>query len=247
MIIERFLSMLNDDKSIHPDAGYAAAQSYDVGLRQHMMRVYNTMSMGLGITGLVAYFVANTGLWSFFANPMMSIVMLVGMFGFVLYGFRPSRLQNSSVSALRLTFYSFSAFLGAFFSVYFVAYSGASLARVFFITAGMFLAMSLYGYTTKRDLTGMRSFLIMGVWGLLIAMIVNFFLQSSMLQFVYSVIGVLIYTGLTAYDTQNMKRVYLSMGGNDAMTQKIAVYGALSLYMNFIMLFQFLMNLMNNR
>lgn len=239
--------MFNDKNSVDMGAGYASAKTYDEGLRQHMMRIYNTMSVGLGITGLTAYLVANTGLWTFFANPMMSIVMFIGMLGFVMYGFRPSRLQNSSVGALRTTFFGFSAFLGAFFSVYFVAYSGASLARVFFITAGMFLATSLYGYTTKKDLSGLGSFLIMGAWGLLIAMIVNWFLQSSLLQFVYSVIGVLIYTGLTAYDTQNMKRIYLSSGQDEAMTQKIAVYGALSLYMNFIMLFQFLMNLMSNR
>ncbi len=239
--------MFENDKSINPEAGYAAAKTYDEGLRRHMIRVYNTMSMGLGITGIVAYLVANTGLWTFFANPIMSVVAFFGMLGFVMYGFRPSRLQNSTAGALQATFYGFSAFLGAFFSIYFVAYSGASLARVFFITAGMFLATSLYGYTTKRDLSGLGSFLIMGVWGLLIAMIVNWFLQSTMLQFVYSVIGVLIYTGLTAYDTQNMKRTYLAMGGDEAMTQKIAVYGALSLYMNFIMLFQFLMNLLSNR
>lgn len=239
--------MFNDDKPIEMGAGYAQEKTHDAGLRQHMIRIYNTMSMGLGITGLVAYTVANTGLWQFFANPMMSIVMFIGMLGFVMYGFRPSRLQDSSVSSLRLTFYTFSAFLGAFFSVYFIMYSGASLARVFFVTSGMFLATSLYGYSTKRDLSGMRSFLMMGVIGLLIAMVVNIFLQSTLLQFVYSAIGVLIYTGLTAYDTQNMKRVYLQSGQDDTMAQKIAVYGALSLYMNFIMLFQFLMNLMSSR
>lgn len=223
------------------------SKGFSDGLRKHMISVYNTMGIGLLLTAVTAYLVANTGLVAVFANLMVSILMLVGMLAFMFIGFNQSALEKRSLATLRLTFYSFSVFLGASFSSYMVVYTGASLARVFAITSAMFLGMSLYGYTTKRDLSGMRSLLIMGSIGLMIAIVVNIFLQSSMLQFVYSAIGVVIYLGMTAYDNQNIKRMYMQTQHDQVLSSKLAVFGALSLYMNFIMLFQFLMNLLSQR
>jgi len=224
----------------------SAQTGFSEGLRKHMISIYNTMGVGLLLTALTAYLVANTGMVALFANPATPWIMLAGMLAFMFIGFGPKAF-NRSASALRLTFYGFSVFLGAFFSVYMLAYTGESLARVFFVTATMFLGTSLYGYTTKRDLSGMRGFLMMGAIGLMIAMVVNIFLQSTMLQFVYSAIGVVLYLGMTAYDNQNIKRMYLAHANDTTTAQKLAIFGALSLYMNFIMLFQFLMNIMNQR
>jgi hypothetical protein len=137
--------------------------------------------------------------------------------------------------------------MGISLSNLFLLYTGASIARVFFITAGLFGGMSLYGYTTKRDLTGMGSFLIMGVWGLLIASLVNIFMQSSMMQFAISVLSVLIFTGLTAYDTQKIKGMYYALAGTGEMAAKMAIMGALNLYMDFINIFIHLMRLMGER
>ena len=143
-------------------------------------------------------------------------------------------------------FFAFSAVFGASLSVVFLAYAGADIARAFFITAATFAATSVYGYVTKTDLSKMRSFLIMGVIGIFIAAIVNIFLQSTMLDFIISAVGVLVYTGLVAYDTQNIKETYAASNGDD-MNNKMAVMGALGLYINFIMLFQFILSLIGNR
>jgi FtsH-binding integral membrane protein len=225
----------------------AGASVIDAGLRAHFQRVYNTMALGLGVTGIVAYAVANVPALMnlIFGTPLMWVAMFAPL-AFVWFGFSPKAIQRKSTTQLNAMFYLFSAVFGICLATIFVAYAKADIARVFFITAAMFAGTSIFGYTTKRDLSGMGGLLIMGVIGLLIAIIVNLFLQSSMMHFVISVLGVVIYTGLTAWDTQNIKESYHPAAGAEA-NGKMAVMGALSLYINFIMLFQFLLNLLGNR
>jgi len=219
--------------------------AYDEGLRQHMLRVYNFMTLGLALTGVVAFLVASTpALYvPIFTTPLKWVVMLAPLaFIFVLSW----RFDRMSSSALQMTFWAFCAVMGVSMASIFLVFTGASIARVFFITAGMFAATSLWGYTTKTDLTKMGSFLLMGLIGIVIASIVNIFVGSSALQFAISVIGVVVFTGLTAYDTQNIKESYAEHYGREA-NSKMAVMGALSLYLNFINLFQMLLHLMGAR
>ncbi len=179
----------------------------DEGLRSYMLRVYNYMASGLALTGVVAYIVANTPFLfnAIFGTPLMWVVMLAPL-GMVL--FLGAKIRTMSVGAAQTSFWVFAVLMGMSLATIFVVYTGTSIARVFFITASVFGAMSLYGYTTKRDLTGWRSFLFMGLIGIIIASIVNIFLASSALMFAISVIGVLVFVGLTAYDTQNIKNMY---------------------------------------
>lgn len=222
--------------------------AYDAGLRSFFQRVYNTMAIGLVLTGLIAYVVANTPalLQLFYGNSIIHFAIIFAPLAFVFFGFTPKRIRTLSTSQLAGMFYLFSAVFGLSLAYIFVMYTNESIARVFFITAGMFAGTSIFGYTTKRDLSSLGSLLIMGVWGILLAIIVNMFLQSAMLQFVVSVLGVIVYTGLVAWDTQNLKETYSTTAGNEA-NGKMAVMGALSLYINFIMLFQFLMRFMGSR
>jgi len=223
------------------------AAAIDAGLRAHFQRVYNTMALGLGVTGLVAYAVANVpALFNLiFGTPLMFVAMFAPL-AFIWFGFSPKAMQRKSAAQLNGMFYLFSAVFGICLATIFVAYAKADIARVFFITAAMFAGTSIFGYTTKRDLSGLGGLMIMGVIGLLIAIVVNLFLQSSMMHFVISVLGVVIYTALTAWDTQNIKESYHPSAGDES-NNKMAVMGALSLYINFIMLFQFLMSLLGNR
>ncbi|GIK99381.1 MAG: membrane protein [Alphaproteobacteria bacterium] len=236
--------------AIGPDRTYQArvqttAAEIDVGLREYMLRVYNYMVGGLAVTGLVAYFVSSSPalLQAIYGTPLQWVVMLAPL-GFVL--FFSVRIHKMSVGAAQAVFWAFAAVMGLSLAYIFVAYTGTSIARVFFITAGTFAAMSLYGYTTKRDLSGFGSFLIMGLIGIIIASLVNLFLQSSALQFAISVIGVLVFTGLTAYDTQRIKEMYVAADGAAVMTKK-AIMGALNLYLDFINLFIMLLHLFGNR
>src|SRR5918995_7493571 len=196
---------------------------------------------GLAITGLVAYLVAATpALYEpIFGTPLKWVVMLAPL-GFVF--FLGAKIRTMSVGAAQLTFWLFAAGMGLSLASIFLVFPGESFPRVFFITAGTFGAMSLYGYTTKRDLTGWGSFLFMGLIGIIIAMVVNIFLASSALEFAISVIGVLIFTGLTAYDTQRIKEMYYELDASDVMGRK-AIMGALSLYLDFINLFVMLLHL----
>ena len=218
------------------------ATTIDVGLRTHMQKVFNYMSLGLGLTGLVAYLTAHSPLMGLlFGNPIVGIIVALAPIGFII--FLNFRLSQMSGQQALLTFFTFSAVMGLSMAAIFVVYAGVDIARAFFITAGTFAATSLYGYTTKSDLTRMGGFLIMGLIGLLLASVVNIFMHSTMLQFVISAIGVLVFTGLTAYDTQKIKYLYSqSWGGED--NQKLAVLGALSLYLDFINLFRFILQLM---
>jgi len=222
----------------------AKTSEYDEGLRAYMLKVYNHMSVGIAITGVMAYLVANTPalLQMLFSGPQAYIVMFAPL---VFVWVFSAKVHKMSESAARTCFYAFAALMGLSLSTILLAYTGESVAKTFFITASMFGAMSIYGYTTKKDLTGMGSFLFMGVIGLVIAMVVNIFLASSALQFAISAAGVLIFTGLTAYDSQKIKNNYFMVGANQL--GKAAIMGALTLYLDFINLFIFLLRLIGDR
>jgi hypothetical protein len=218
-----------------------AVDRVDEGLRGYMLSVYNYMGLGLAITGLVAFLVASTpALYGpIFGTPLKWVVMLAPL-GFVF--FLGAKIRTMSVGAAQLTFWLFAATMGLSLASIFLVFTGESIARVFFITAGTFGAMSLYGYTTKRDLSAWGSFLFMGLIGIIIAMLVNLFIASSALHFAISVIGVLVFTGLTAYDTQRIKEMYYELDGADVVA-RTAIMGALSLYLNFINMFVMLLHL----
>jgi hypothetical protein len=247
------------------DRNYAAARSglgadravaIDEGLRAYMIRVYNYMAMGVAVTGVAAWLTFQAAvteqagrlvLTSFgqmiFSGPAV-IVLFLGTLGLVfLISWRIDRLQPSTAFAL---FMVYAALLGLMLSSVFLTYTGASITRVFFISAAAFGALSLYGYTTQRDLSPVGSFLIMGLIGLLIAMVVNIFLKSSGLDFVISAAGVLIFAGLTAWDTQKIKEMYDPMEDGTVVARK-SVMGALTLYLDFINLFLFLLRFFGER
>jgi FtsH-binding integral membrane protein len=234
----------NRDSWPRPAYGDAAGVEIDLGLRQYMLRVYNFMAAGLGLTGLVAYTAIATGFYQQIAGtPLIWVVMLAPLGAVLFLSFRVERM---SAGAARATFWSFATLMGLSLAGIFLLYTGASVARVFFISAATFAAMSLYGYTTRRDLSQFGSFLFMGVIGIVLASLVNVFIGSSALQFAISVIGVLVFTGLTAYDTQRIKEVYLASDPGDVLTKK-ALMGALALYLDFINLFVMLLQLTGQR
>jgi FtsH-binding integral membrane protein len=219
--------------------------SIDAGLRQHMLRVYNYMASGLLLTGIVAYAVANTPAVfnAIFGTPLAWVVMLAPL-GFIFFlSFRIDRIQASTAQVL---FWAFAGVMGLSLATIFVAFTGASVARVFFITAGTFAAMSLYGYTTRKSLASWGSFLFMGLIGIVIAGLVNIFIQSTQLQLIISVVGVLVFVGLTAYDTQRIKEEYSEYHDRET-AGKLAIWGALRLYLDFINLFMMLLQLLGNR
>jgi FtsH-binding integral membrane protein len=218
-----------------------AVERIDEGLRSYMLSVYNYMGLGLAITGVVAFLVAATpALYvPIFSTPLKWVVMLAPL-GFVF--FLSAKIRTMSVGTAQLTFWLFAAVMGLSLASIFLVFTGASIARVFFITAGTFGAMSLYGYTTKRDLSAWGSFLFMGLIGIIIASLVNLFIASSALQFAVSVIGVLVFTGLTAFDTQRIKEMYYEYDASDVVARK-AIMGALSLYLDFINMFVMLLQL----
>jgi uncharacterized protein len=260
----------------YAQAGSAARQQsgavVDEGLRSYMLSVYNYMAGGIALTGIVAYLIftqAVTGdaalaaksatgatlalkrgmfLTPFgalmFASPLKWVVMLAPL-AFVF--FLSFRVYKMSVGATQATFWMFAAVMGASLSSIFLVYTGQSITQVFFVTAAAFAGLSLFGYTTKRDLSGWGSFLIMGVIGILIAAVVNIWLQSSALQFAISVLGVLIFAGLTAYDTQTIKDGYYQIAGDATLMAKGAIMGALNLYLDFINMFTSMLSLFGNR
>ena len=226
----------------------------DAGLREYMLRVYNYMASALTLTGIIAYFSANTPaiintLYSLGPSGQveptgLAYLVMFSPLAFVLaLSFGINKMQASTAQTV---FWAFAAIMGLSLANIFLLYTGASITRVFFITAGTFAGMSLYGYTTKRDLSGMGSFLMMGLVGIIIASVVNIFLASSALHFIISVIGVLVFVGLTAYDTQKIKSLYLEADGSEVMTKK-AIMGALTLYLDFINLFVMLLRLFGER
>jgi FtsH-binding integral membrane protein len=227
----------------------------DAGLRQHMLSVFNYMTVALAITGLVAFVVAQMAVASYsplrltelggllYNSPLKWVIMLAPI-GFVFLF--AARVHKMSMASAQGTFWAFAAVMGLSLSSIFLVYTGASVTRVFFITSATFAATALFGYTTKRDLSKFGTFLIMGLIGIVIASLVNIFMESSALQFAISVIGVLVFTGLTAYDTQRIKEEYNEMYAPDDLG-RMAIMGALSLYLNFINLFTMLMQLLGNK
>jgi FtsH-binding integral membrane protein len=235
-----------------PNAGAHAGVEIDEGLRAYMLKVYNLMALGLAITGLAAWgafqlaVTPDGQLTAFgqliYASAFRWVVIFAPL---ALVFFLSFRVERMSVSAAQTTFWVYAALVGLSLSTIFLVYTSQSIVRTFFITAAAFGALSLYGYTTRRDLTAVGSFLIMGLFGLIIAMLVNIFLESSALQFAISVIGVLIFAGLTAYDTQKIKEMYWE--GDDVLVSgRKAIMGALRLYLDFINLFMFLLQFLGN-
>jgi FtsH-binding integral membrane protein len=216
----------------------------DVGLREYMLRIYNYMASGLALTGIVAYVAAASGFYAQLAQTPLIWVVVLAPLGFAF--FFGMRIHAMSFSTAQLTFWVFSAVMGLSLSYVFLRYTGASIARVFFITAGTFAAMSLYGYTTKTDLSRFGSFLMMGLIGIILASLVNMFIGSSALQFAISVIGVVVFVGLTAWDTQRIKEMYSESYGSE-IAGKTAIMGALTLYLDFINLFLMLLQFMGVR
>ncbi|CDZ26992.1 Bax inhibitor-1/YccA family protein [Neorhizobium galegae] len=223
----------------------ASAAVFDEGLRKHMLRIYNYMGLGLVVTGLVAFIVGTTpALYvPIFSTPLKWVVMLAPLAFVFFFSFK---MHSMSASAAQMTFWAFCAVMGLSLASVFLVFTGASIARTFFIAATMFGATSLYGYVTKRDLAKFGSFMIMGLIGVMIASIVNIFLASSALQFAVSVIGIVVFVGLTAWDTQNIKEQYADNYDQESQ-QKLAVFGALSLYLNFVNIFQLLLNFTGQR
>ena len=241
-------------------AQQTSAVEMDQGLRSFMLGVYNNMAIGLGITGLAALGISMLAIAGFtpdgkiagltalgqaiYLSPLKWVVMLAPLAFIMLFSFKA---ESMSAASARTMFFAFAAVMGVSMSSILVVFTGASVTRVFFITAAAFGALSLFGYTTKKSLSGMGSFLIMGLIGLVIASVVNLFLASSALAFGISVIGVLLFAGLTAWDTQRLKEMYLSSDLDPESAAKLSVNGALSLYLNFINMFQMLISLIGDR
>ena len=231
-----------------------ASTNVDMGLRTYMLRIYKYMCLALVLTGGIAYF---AGTSPEFLNMMVTqseagikptglfyVVALAPLLPWAVYFFSRGRM---SYQATHMVFWSYAALLGLSLFTIFLMYTGESIIRVFFISSAVFGGMSLYGYTTKRDLSGVGSFLIMGMWGLIIASLVNMFLQSSALYFALSFAGVAIFTGLTAYMNQQLKQIYYTVAGNAEEEGKAAVTGAMTLYITFINLFLYLLRLFGDR
>jgi FtsH-binding integral membrane protein len=252
--------MSDFDRNVSARRGFGAQQAaaIDVGLRAYMLRVYNYMAAGVALTGVVAWLTYNaavvtdaagriTSLTPFghavFGGPL-TIVLFLGTLGIVFFlSFRINKLQAGTALIL---FMLYAGLLGLMLSTVFLQYTGASITRTFFISAASFGALSLYGYTTQRDLSPIGSFLVMGLFGLILAMVVNIFLKSTGLDFAISAIGVLIFAGLTAWDTQKIKEMY-SANDDGTVSGRKAVMGALTLYLDFINLFLFLLRFMGDR
>jgi len=237
--------MSYDAGNRYSPAATRTVAAIDEGLRQYMLRVYNYMASGLALTGIVAWLTASSPamLQAIYGTPLMWVVMLAPL-GFVL--FLSFRINKMSFAAAQTTFWIYAAVMGLSLAWIFIAFTGASVTRVFFITAAAFAGMSLYGYTTKRDLSRLGAFLFMGLIGIIVAALVNIFLASSALQFAISVIGVVVFTGLTAYDTQSIKELYYEADSSEIAGKK-AVMGALRLYLDFINLFIMMLQLLGQR
>ena len=233
---------MNEPNLRYAAAGTLARPAVDEGLRRYMLRVYNYMASGILLSGIVAYMAASSTsfMQAIWGSPLQWVVMLAPL-AIIFVPF-----QRLSVAAGQAVYWAFTAAIGLSLSIVLLAYTGASVARVFFITAGMFGAMSLYGYSTKADLSRFTTFLMMGVIGIVIASVVNAFLGSSALQFAISVIGVVVFTALVAWNTQMIKETYY-LAQSEEDEGRSAVMGALALYVNFINLFQALLSLLGVR
>ena len=228
-------------------------EEIDAGLRSYMLRIYNYMALALGVTGVAALGTAAMAVQDgqltqlgavLYTSPLRWVVMLAPLAFVMVLSFGIERLSFGTAQAV---FWAFAAIMGVSLSSIFLVFTATSITQTFFVTAAAFGALSLYGYTTKRNLSGMGSFLMMGLFGLIIAMLVNLFLQSSAMQFAISVIGVLIFAGLTAWDTQRLKSMYDYVAHDETMMGRTALMGALSLYLNFVNMFMFLLQFMGSR
>jgi uncharacterized protein len=230
-------------------AGFGRAVAVDEGLRAYMLRVYNFMAIGVALTGVAAWVtyqmvLSNPSLQqTLFAGPLYFVLLLAPL-GLVF--FLSFRIQHLAPATAQGLFFFYAALLGVSLTPIFIVYTGASIARVFFISAASFGALSLYGYTTQRDLSAIGSFCVMGLFGIILASLVNIFLASSALQFVISVVGVLVFAGLTAWDTQSIKEMY-SVNDDGTVAGRKAIMGALRLYLDFINLFLMLLRLFGDR
>jgi len=232
----------------------AGRETFDVGLRGHMLSIYNYMASGILLTGIVAMLTANSGLaYSFASGPLMWLVALSPLAIVFAMSFGRNKF---STGTLQLMFWAFAVLMGLSLSTIFLVYTGASIALTFFATSAAFAGLSLFGYTTKKDISGWGSFLIMGVVGLIVASVINIFVGSSVMQMAMSFIGVLIFAGLTAYDTQRLKTEYLQVQSikmsNPGVAAaypagKMVIMGALTLYLDFINMFMFLLQFLGNR
>jgi uncharacterized protein len=226
------------------DGRTAGRVGYDMGLRKHMLSIYNYMASGVLLSGIVALLMAQSGMalalmgtplrWLFILSPLAIVFAM--SFG----------RERFSTGTLQAMFWAFAALMGVSLSTIFLVYTGASIAMTFFATAGAFAGLSLVGYTTKKDLSAMGAFMIMGLIGIIIAMVINMFVQSSAMTTAISILGVLIFAGLTAWDTQRLKQEYYYLAGTE-FAGKAVVLGALSLYLDFINMFQFLLHFMGSR
>ena len=241
---------MNDNRFMSSSS--AQATQIDLGLRSYMLGVYNLMTTALALTGLMAmglnFLAISNGALTpiveiFFLSPLKWVLMLAPL-GMVFY--LSAKLNSISAEKARNLFYVYAGLMGLSLSSLLLVYTGASVVRAFFVTAAAFAALSLYGYTTKKSLSGLGSFLMMGVFGLIIAQIANIFMASTQLDFIISIVGVLIFAALTAYDTQKIKNMYLA-GDNNEVSGKKSVLGALTLYLDFILMFQFLLMFLGNR
>lgn len=227
------------------DQTTTGAWDIDAGLRTYMQRVYNFMALGLGITGITAYLTAQSPemMHLIFGTPLAYVVLFAPL---AMVFFMSARIHKMSFANAQTLFWAYSGVLGLSLASIFMVYTGESITKVFFITSGMFAGTSLYGYTTQRDLSRFGSFLFMGLLGIIIASVVNLFMHSGPMQFAISVLSVLIFTGLTAYDTQMIKEIYYAHDDSETSGKK-ALFGALRLYMNFLNMFLALLQLFGNR
>lgn len=229
-----------------PRAGDAVArrETFDAGLRAHMLSIYNMMASGVLLTGIVAMLAASSGITaSLMGSPLMWLVILSPLAIVFAMSFGANKFSKGT---LYIMFWSFATLMGLSLSTIFLVYTGASIAATFFATSAAFAGLSLYGYTTKKDLSGWGSFLLMGLIGIIVAMLLNIFFQSSVMSLVINILGVLIFAGLTAYDTQRLKTDYQYLRGTE-FAGKAVILGALSLYLDFINMFQFLLSFMGSR
>lgn len=236
-----------DFNTMRAASASSRATQIDAGLRTHMNKVYGLMSLAMLVTGAVAFGVGSNPqlVAAIFGTPLKWVVMLAPLAVVFAFSAMINRMQTSTA---QIVFFAYSALMGLSLSYIFLAYTGVSIAQTFLVTAIAFAGLSLYGYTTKRDLSAFGSFLMMGLIGLVVASLLNIFIQSSAMQFAISAIGVLLFAGLTAYDTQNIKNTYLQLASTDRdFLGKAAILGALQLYLDFLNLFMFLLQFLGDR
>lgn len=238
------------NKENHSKSTYFTSANYSAGLKSHFMRVYNYMAMALAVSGTVALGASKSAalMSALFSNPIIFIIF--ALFPIGLSMFMSAKMESLSLQTLTLLLAVYSGLIGLTLAPLFLIYTGESIIRIFFISASVFAGVSLYGYTTKKDLTSFGSFLFMGLIGLVIASLVNIFLKSSMMDFIISIIGLGIFIGLAAFDTQKIKNMYFSMnesGHSEENIQKVAIMSALQLYLDFINIFIYMLRLFGER